>query len=85
MRRCAVSVPANIVEGYGRNGKKDKLQFFYIARGSLNELGYYIELARELGFYPEAEHESLLELRDETAKLLYGFIKFNHQQLAAAS
>src|SRR3989344_5159593 len=45
MRRAAVSVPANVVEGYGRRTPKDKLQFLYISRGSLNEIEYYIDLA----------------------------------------
>lgn len=76
MRRSAVSVPANIAEGYGRNGKKDKLQFYYIARGSLNELEYYLELAFELKYCPEEEYELLGKLRRETGKLLTGFIEF---------
>jgi four helix bundle protein len=76
MRRCAVSVPANIAEGYGRNGKKDKLQFYYIARGSLNELEYYIDLANELKYYSSEDYKLLTELRYETGNLLHGFIEF---------
>ncbi|MBI4085678.1 MAG: four helix bundle protein [Candidatus Liptonbacteria bacterium] len=75
MRRCAVSVPANIVEGYGRRTKKDKLQFLYIARGSLNELEYYIELVLQLGYIAKSEYEELTVLRSEVGRLLFGFIR----------
>ncbi len=77
MRRCAVSIPSNIVEGYGRNGVKDKLQFYYIARGSLNELEYQLQLAYELGYFSEAEYKLLSDVHQETGKLLHGFIAFN--------
>jgi len=50
MRRAAVSVPANIAEGVGRSGARDRVQFFVIARGSLTELDTLIVLAKELGF-----------------------------------
>lgn len=75
MRRCAVSVPANIVEGYGRRTKKDKLQFLYIARGSLNELEYYIELALQLEYITKNDHEELISHRSEVGRLLFGFIR----------
>ncbi|MCX7135662.1 MAG: four helix bundle protein [Proteobacteria bacterium] len=50
IRRAAVSIPANIAEGVGRSGAKDRVQFFVIARGSLSELDTLIVLAKELGF-----------------------------------
>jgi len=50
MRRAAVSAPANIAEGVGRIGSKDRIQFMAIARGSLTELDTYAVLARELGY-----------------------------------
>lgn len=75
MRRCAVSVPANIVEGYGRRTANDKLQFYYIARGSLTELEYYIGLAYDLGYIPAEDYKNLQLLRDEVGRLLSGFIK----------
>ena len=56
MRRCAVSVPANITEGYGRRTLADKLQFYYIARGSLNELEYYLDLSKDLGYLSAADY-----------------------------
>ncbi len=75
MRRAAVSVPANIVEGYGRRTSKDKTQFYYISRGSLNELEYYIDLSRKLSYVNEDDFKKLLALRADVGKLLGGFIK----------
>lgn len=75
MRRCAVSVAANIVEGYGRRTVKDKLQFFYISRGSLNELEYYIDLSLELGYLNNDNYIFLKNLRVDVGKLLSGFIR----------
>lgn len=75
MRRCAVSVVANLVEGYARRTPNDKIQFFYISRGSLTELEYYIDLVLELKYIDEAEYETLQNLRSDVGKLLHGFIK----------
>jgi four helix bundle protein len=75
MRRCSVSVPANISEGYGRRTMNDKLQFYYIARGSLNELEYYLDLSADLGYLPKVEYQKMTGLREEVGKLLNGFIR----------
>src|ERR1039458_5330150 len=50
MRRAAVSIPANIAEGFRRRGKPDKARFMNIAEGSLDECYYYLILAKDLGY-----------------------------------
>src|SRR5947209_3400192 len=50
MRRAAVSVPANIAEGFRRRGKPEKARFMNIAEGSLEESRYYLILAKDLGY-----------------------------------
>lgn len=75
MRRSAVSVAANIVEGYGRRTTKDRASFLYIARGSLVETEYYIDLSLELGYISDNEHRQLMEKKHETGKLLFGFLR----------
>ncbi len=74
IRRCAISVPVNLVEGYGRRTQKDKSQFYYIARGSLNELEYYIDLAFKFKYINKDEYEKLFSLRNDVGRLLNGFI-----------
>lgn len=49
-RRAAVSIPANIAEGFRKRGDADKLRFFNIAQGSLEESRYYLILTRDLGY-----------------------------------
>lgn len=55
MWRAAVSVPANIAEGYGRRRPPDKARFYPIAEGSAEELKYYLILARDLGYLKDFE------------------------------
>ena len=50
MRRAAVSVAANIAEGFSKRGKTDKLRFFNISQGSLEETRYHLILAGDLGY-----------------------------------
>jgi four helix bundle protein len=52
MRRAAVSVPANIAEGFKRRGKSDKARHMNIAQGSLEELQYYFILCGDLSYLP---------------------------------
>lgn len=75
MRRAAISVVANIVEGYARETFKDKARFYYIARGSLQELEYYLDLSLKLNFINQNQFDNLGRLRQETARLLHGLIK----------
>jgi len=74
IRRAAVSVAANIVEGAGRQTSKDYLHFLFMARGSLSELQYLISLSARLEYIQQAEHEKLAVQAEETAKILFGLI-----------
>ncbi|HCX27859.1 MAG TPA: hypothetical protein DHI91_01835, partial [Candidatus Portnoybacteria bacterium] len=75
MRRAAVSVAANIAEGYTRNSKKDKVHFYNIAVGSLTEIEYYLDFALRLQYLPEDRYQELIQLRLEIGRLLNGLIK----------
>ena len=70
LRRAAVSVPANIAEGFPKRGPSDKTRFFNIAQGSLEESHYYLILAKDLGYGDSA---NLLTMYDEVARLLNGY------------
>jgi len=70
LRRAAISVPANIAEGFARIGTKDKLRFYNIAAGSLNEVGYYILLAKDLNY---AKTIYLIDLVEEVSKILKSY------------
>lgn len=75
MRRAAVSVPANIVEGCARDSQADYLRFLYMAFGSLRELHYQIGLARRLGFLDNQVSELIEPKITETEKVLNGLIR----------
>lgn len=60
-RRAAISIPANIAEGFRKKHRNDKARFMNIAQGSLEECRYYLILANDLGYGDRAEISSLLE------------------------
>ena len=74
-RRAAVSIEANIAEGYKKLGKADKLRFFNIAQGSLEECRDYHVLSRDLGYLNPSEFESLHQSIEETSKFLNSYCK----------
>ena len=59
MRRAAVSIPSNLVEGSARRSTKEYLNFCNIARGSGSEIGYLVDLAFELRLLSEGQHREL--------------------------
>lgn len=61
MRRAAVSIPANIVEGFRRRGRADKAMFMNMAEASLEECRYYLILAGDLGYGDAAKLMGMLE------------------------
>jgi len=75
IRRAAISIPSNIVEGCARDTQADYVRFLYIAFGSLRELHYQLNLSKRLGFL---KNEALLSIEPkvtETEKVLNGLIK----------
>jgi len=71
MRRAAVSVPANIAEGFKRRKNPDKARCMNIAQGSLEEVRYYFLLSRDLGYLRDGERSRI----DEVARLLTAYIR----------
>ncbi len=69
-RRAAISVPANIAEGFKKRTSADKLRFLNIAQGSLEECRYYLILAKDLEYGDSAGLMSQLE---EVSKLLTSY------------
>ena len=74
MRRSALSVPANISEGFNRRTKKEYLQFLYISRGSLQEVDFLVLLSKDLGYIKKTDFLSLKERIDLIGRLLSGLI-----------
>ena len=75
MRRVAISVAANIVEGCARATEKDYIHFLNIAFSSLRELGYYIDLSRRLEYIKPDLAKSLDEHQSETARVMAALIR----------
>jgi four helix bundle protein len=72
LQRAAVSVRANVAEGFRRRGKPDKLRFLNIAQGSLAESRYYLLLAQDLGY---ARTDSIKTDLEEVSRLLDSYAK----------
>jgi four helix bundle protein len=70
MRRAAISVTANIVEGYSRDSSADYARFLTISIASLMELEVFLELSFELKFIKKSSYENVLNLIIENKKLL---------------
>ncbi len=72
LRRAAVSIAANIVEGFRKKGPADKLRFFNIAQGSADETLYYLILSADLHI---CDTLALQEQLEEVSRLLNGYMK----------
>lgn len=70
MRRSAVSIPANIAEGFRRRGKADKARFMNLAEGSVEESRYYLILASDLGY---GDSNPLMASLEEVSRLLTAY------------
>jgi len=72
MRRAAVSIPANIAEGFKKRGPRDKVRVLNIGQGSLEESLYYLILSNDLHYANTLTFRPRL---DEVAKMLEGYIR----------
>lgn len=69
-RRAAISIPANIAEGFRRRGRGDKVRMMNIAEGSIEECHYYLILAADLGY---GDTTRLIKSLDEVSRLLNAY------------
>lgn len=75
MRRAAVSVPANIAEGYAAGGKGQFARYLNIAQGSLAEMEYYLILTHDLKYITDVQYQGAETLRGEVGFLLHRLIQ----------
>ena len=75
IRRAALSVPTNIVEGYARKGDRELGRFISIAIGSLAETEYLLDFSTRLGYMQDKDYERIEGLRSEVGRLLWNFYK----------
>ena len=75
IRRCAISIPSNIAEGYGRKATSDYIRFLRIGIGSLYELQTQIEISLNLGYLKQNAFDVLYESSREIERMLSSLIK----------
>lgn len=76
IRRSAVSIVANTVEGNSRNSKKEYVQFLYIAIGSLEETKYHLLLAKDLSYITLQDYNNVQNQAENVGKMLNGLMKY---------
>ncbi len=72
LRRAAISIPANIAEGFKKSGKGDKVRFLNIAQGSLEECRYFLILTQDLQY---ADTKDISNRLDDVGKMLDSYIQ----------
>ena len=75
IQRAAVSIPANIAEGCGKDSDAELKRYFQIAMGSSSELEYLLLLAHDLGYLTDTIHQNLHTSLVEVRKMLNSFIQ----------
>jgi four helix bundle protein len=75
MLRAAISITSNIAEGFTRKGKKEKKQFYYVAKASLTELQNQLLIAKDINYIDEKEFNKTSKQLIVVVKLLSGLIK----------
>ncbi len=74
IRRASSSIPANIAEGWGREGTREYIRFLRVAQGSLKELETHLILSQRVGLMPEDQVTPLLERCTEVGKMIHSLI-----------
>ena len=74
-RRAALSVPTNIAEGVGRQGRRELAHYLSISLGSLAELSYLLRFGRDRGICHQGDWAKLEQLRSRTGALVYGLYR----------
>jgi len=73
MRRCSVSIPSNIAEGYARKNRRENAQFVNIAFGSATELETQIIISKKLNLVDQKKCNDIDKLLDEVLRMLYRY------------
>ena len=76
MRRSAVSIMANIAEGFERRTTGELVQFMFIAKGSAGEVRSHLYLALDIGYLEQQKFDGLFQSCEKISKSLSGFIKY---------
>lgn len=75
MKRSSVSISSNIAEGFSRHGKKEKIQFYYMAKGSLTELQNQLLVAKDVTYLSNDSFQEIAQKTVTVHKLINGLIK----------
>jgi len=81
IRRAAYSVPANIVEGHSKGSLKDFNKFLYISRGSLEEVRYFLRLAKDLEYLGLETYEDMMNTTTKISKMINRLIVTNREKI----
>ena len=80
LQRSAVSIMANIAEGFGRRGRQEFIQFLKIARGSCSEVESHLYVALDAGLIAEPDFKQLKVQAETTGRKLSAFIRYLSNQ-----
>ncbi|HOO47311.1 MAG TPA: four helix bundle protein [Deltaproteobacteria bacterium] len=80
IRRASVSIMANIAEGFGRNGRKEFMQFLGIANGSTLEVQSHLHVAHELGYITKQQFDFSYQQAHSVSRIIGGFINYLSNQ-----
>lgn len=75
MQRCAISITSNVAEGFSRQGKKEKVQFYYISLSSISELQNQLLIARDVDYLNSKEFKKIAKQTTIVQKIINGLIK----------